>query len=264
MENSDVVKEEVRVRLEKFEEVVGAIPKHQKTLSEIKAFLETLLPVVFDFPQQENKIEDLNSRFRRLTSIRKRIRTVGCSNDELEKVTKEENMGVDTLDDKNAIANASKTNLWKSFWCRNKNKSTTESPIWETDTFFDNLVLVRKKLELEIEVIEKTIFLNRALIEKSIVGKELVIFEMFLKKEHLRETLSSSEEFLLSLKKETSESFLISLETGRLELEERLESVSFGETALEEKKRNSFDKEKEIANSFSATEFKKLNEEKRS
>ena len=57
---------------------------------------------------------------------------------------------------------------------------------------------------------------------------------------------------------------MISLETGRLELEERLESVSFGETALEEKKRNSFDKEKEIANSFSATEFKKLNEEKRS
>ena len=38
MENSDVVKEEVRVRLEKFEEVVGAIPKHQKTLSEIKVF----------------------------------------------------------------------------------------------------------------------------------------------------------------------------------------------------------------------------------
>ena len=47
MENSDVVKEEVRVRLEKFEEVVGAIPKHQKTLSEIKAFLDILLLVVF-------------------------------------------------------------------------------------------------------------------------------------------------------------------------------------------------------------------------
>lgn len=202
MENLDDVKKEVRARIEKFEEIVEALPKHQKAFNEIKAFLETSFSNCIILSQQQNELSEINLYFLK--------RSEECNDTKAEEI----------------------------------NKTMEE----------DALLKIKSR-----DIINE----NRALIEKSIVGKELITFEMFFKKEHLRETLSSSEEFLLSLKKETSESFLISLETGRLELEERLKSVSFGETALEEKKRNSFDKEKEIANSFSATEFKKLNEEKK-